>query len=543
MKPTNDIGSNVDHERTQRNQSSISIMDRINRVFEHQYSPSAKRLYNKSENSKSQMLLGNSRINNESTLIQPPAGTQLPTIPSKYQKIIKEAAYQSNAVSTLNRAYINAAAKARWRNRSVQERDDDDDSSTLSMYSSKHQAMSTYDQTSSTGLSHRVYSEKNYNEGANGARHSFVKCTSKLNKKHAFGSSIKRFDSNQDFKKVFNTEPGPGSYLNIEDVKRSLTLTNDTTVTTRNHNASGAHNYSTTGSNSYIDRQGSVPGFGSKDERFKTPHEIRISQEVPGPGTYEYRAPVNKKNGLINPKPTVSLNFNENNPLSYVRPITVNLYIKHDNPGVGKYDAEKPFGFTKRNVCKPAFVSKDKRLDKNFSSNPAPTDYTIPTRFDLMAKEKNHITSSFRSPVQRKIYPVNLYDPHAPVSPKVKMPGPGYYNTADKGTIKERTAAEAGHLGTVKLNAVFIEDNTDRFGNQIYPTTTVPEKPGPAEYYPNSLVNKKKPKGVAIGYAERNVFESKTHEEKQNIGPGSYNTNLEPKKISFFLNQGEKWIR
>lgn len=35
-----------------------------------------------------------------------------------------------------------------------------------------------------------------------------------------------------------------------------------------------------------------------------------------------------------------SLPFNEKNPLNYVKPITVNIYFKQSNPGVGQYDVE-----------------------------------------------------------------------------------------------------------------------------------------------------------------------------------------------------------
>jgi len=35
-----------------------------------------------------------------------------------------------------------------------------------------------------------------------------------------------------------------------------------------------------------------------------------------------------------------SLPFNEKNPLNYVKPITVNIYFKQANPGVGQYDPE-----------------------------------------------------------------------------------------------------------------------------------------------------------------------------------------------------------
>lgn len=33
-----------------------------------------------------------------------------------------------------------------------------------------------------------------------------------------------------------------------------------------------------------------------------------------------------------------SLPFNENNPLNYVKPLTVNIYFKQKTPGVGQYN-------------------------------------------------------------------------------------------------------------------------------------------------------------------------------------------------------------
>ena len=37
-----------------------------------------------------------------------------------------------------------------------------------------------------------------------------------------------------------------------------------------------------------------------------------------------------------------TLPFNENNPLNFVKPITVNIYFKQANPAVGTYNPEKP---------------------------------------------------------------------------------------------------------------------------------------------------------------------------------------------------------
>jgi len=52
------------------------------------------------------------------------------------------------------------------------------------------------------------------------------------------------------------------------------------------------------------------------------PQEVRGN--IPGP--------------RLEQKGEFSLPFNEKNPLNFVKPITVNIYFKQTNPGVGQYD-------------------------------------------------------------------------------------------------------------------------------------------------------------------------------------------------------------
>ena len=58
-----------------------------------------------------------------------------------------------------------------------------------------------------------------------------------------------------------------------------------------------------------------------------------------GPGQYN-PVPVEKNIMVpkLDPKGDFSLPFNEKNPLNFVKPITVNIYFKQSNPGVGYYD-------------------------------------------------------------------------------------------------------------------------------------------------------------------------------------------------------------
>ena len=60
-----------------------------------------------------------------------------------------------------------------------------------------------------------------------------------------------------------------------------------------------------------------------------------------GPGQYDPQAPQKHMPGpTMDYKGDFSLPFNEKNPLNYVKPITVNIYFKQGNPGVGQYDPQ-----------------------------------------------------------------------------------------------------------------------------------------------------------------------------------------------------------
>jgi len=127
-----------------------------------------------------------------------------------------------------------------------------------------------------------------------------------------------------------------------------------------------------------------------------------------------------------------TLPFNENNPLNFVKPITVNIYFKQANPAVGTYDPEKPSKTIP--ACVNVFQST---VDRNPNAHrlehaalePAPTTYAPLYGFDLAENERGKITSSFRPPATKKIVPVNMYNPHAEVEDEKRkpVPGPGAY--------------------------------------------------------------------------------------------------------------------
>ena len=216
----------------------------------------------------------------------------LPTIPSKYQRIVKEAPYQNKSSPKLSKSYIQAINLARVRNNSLQQiKDRDDNSSTLSLGSNKH--ASNFNDTSSTEFSKAANSEFEYRDVGNRTKNAIEKYASKLNKRFAFGSSIKRFDSSQDLKKVFNRDPGPGSYLE-SDKSRERILKNDSSISSRNYNASTSYNQSYSAEKSQFDKKTISPGFMSKDSRFKEDALVKEQGYKPGPGAYSHTNTLSK---------------------------------------------------------------------------------------------------------------------------------------------------------------------------------------------------------------------------------------------------------
>lgn len=113
-----------------------------------------------------------------------------------------------------------------------------------------------------------------------------------------------------------------------------------------------------------------------------------------------------------------SLPFNEKNPLNYVRPITVNIYFKQANPGVGQYNPNSiksngKGGHSSVFVSKQARGMIPSRVLEQASKDPAPGDYDVNLGFDQAWKDTDEGTAAFRDAVPKKIVPVNLYNPHA----------------------------------------------------------------------------------------------------------------------------------
>jgi hypothetical protein len=88
-----------------------------------------------------------------------------------------------------------------------------------------------------------------------------------------------------------------------------------------------------------------------------------------------------------------SLPFNENNPLNYAQPITVNIYFKQKTPGVGQYYPQTVDKAAKG--AKHKFDSKtergiiDRRTAKALLAKPAPGQYDPDVGYDDNYKERN----------------------------------------------------------------------------------------------------------------------------------------------------------
>lgn len=110
-------------------------------------------------------------------------------------------------------------------------------------------------------------------------------------------------------RKKFNTEPGPGSHSHRQ-------------------------------SKSQQGSRRQPPGFDTGEDRFVAPEDGMVGPQQPGPGTYDNEKPENHKMCMsFYYKPGAAPVFNENNPLNYARPITVNVYFKSENPPPGYYDS------------------------------------------------------------------------------------------------------------------------------------------------------------------------------------------------------------
>lgn len=112
---------------------------------------------------------------------------------------------------------------------------------------------------------------------------------------------------------MFNRDPGPGSYTVVSAQADSVISGTATSVPT------------------HFNIQGVGNGFVSKADRFATngleiDHDPKINV---APGQYDPKEIESHPQApKFDSKSGFTLPFNENNPLNFVKPITVNIYFK-----------------------------------------------------------------------------------------------------------------------------------------------------------------------------------------------------------------------
>lgn len=242
-----------------------------------------------------------------------------------------------------------------------------------------------------------------------------------------------------------------------------------------------------------------------------------------------------------------------------MKPITVNIYFKQSNPGVGYYDPEP----AQRNLPAATSVFQSattrgqqesiRRLTQQ-QFEPAPGTYQNRDGFDIKFEERDLGTRAFKAPMPKKLITVNLNNPHQPAeNRKQEAPGPASYNIArDFEAIPELEEGDEDfsqpRFRQVLNGKVYVDDNNDRFGLPIRPMKPRDMVPGPGAYFPegeggNNLADKAQLEDAKqFSQAEKDYSALVTKRYKGIPGPAFYTQSKEPKKISFLFNPAEKWV-
>jgi hypothetical protein len=202
--------------------------------------------------------------------------------------------------------------------------------------------------------------------------------------------------------------------------------------------------------------------------------------------------------------------------LNYVKPITVNIYFKQSNPGVGYYDPEPVMKNVPgaqnvfQSVTNRGAQENTRKIIEN-QLQPAPGTYDIRDGFDITYEERDIGTRAFRAPLSKKMVTVNLHNPHkAPDDKKSEIPGPATYTMPREfDVIPEQDGEEEFTQPRFKHTLggkVYADDNNDRFGLPLRPMRPIEMKPGPGTYFveeegANNLADKSFPMEDAKQFA------------------------------------------
>ena len=336
-----------------------------------------------------------------------------------------------------------------------------------------------------------------------------------------------RFDSKYFYKTLYNKEPGPGSY----------------TVSTESIDT-----------NPSISKSGYGIGFVSKNSKSMTGPEFNRYSEL-GPG--KYNPEIIKSNNVVSKVFSycgrkgfdndnmlkLNIPFDEKNPLNYIKPIALNVYIKPNFPGPGDYnikDDPNP-----NNMSEVPFKSGMSRMNPKVQETPGVGYYFIDDsnggkkqkkimknstkksiKYDWLGDDADLVNKSYEQKLNKsKAEIVNygkLYTVQKTKNAKEKME-----------VILENIKGESG------LMPAFAISDMDRFGVQMRPKKPFEMKPGPADY---DINNKVLNRGVSGPIFRAKSLSEKKSRKKLPPGPAFYNPQKEPDKLSFHLNVNKLWI-
>ena len=354
--------------------------------------------------------------------------------------------------------------------------------------------------------------------------------------KEAFGCRCNRFVDKYEIRSKFNKEASPGQY-NI---------------------------YHTPDSGQVHSERGSL-GFASATER---PTYERRDNPSLGPGAYE--TPEKKLNNAKyfhgegrNPheEGVLKIPFNEKNPLNYIKPITLNIYIKPGVPGPGEYDVKlsnKGHPSIGTRACRSVFQSDTKRneyLKKKGLDPISGETYIAPSAFEeargggklrSIIKNKDYLNNSgLESLEEKEMLNISF----------IKSEGRGEIINYDampkvqvRNMMKKRIEEEERHMREREEDkknnygnpsSSFCIEDTNRFGLPIRPKKPFEPNPGPGFYNPKRAVYNRLVTGRA-------VFASKSMrmkgERRPCPGPAFYAPTHQSSRISFLLNVRRKWL-
>ena len=334
-----------------------------------------------------------------------------------------------------------------------------------------------------------------------------------------------RFDSKHFYKTLYNKDPGPGSY----------TLSTDSLET-----------------NPSISQTGYGVGFASK--AIKNMSNTVYSNV--GPGNYSPEKPSTKavatrvfaytgRKGLENDDMLkLNIPFDEKNPLNYIKPIALNVYIKPTLPGPGEYDINQKDSIN--NMAEAQFRSKSIKQRVRTAEGPGVGQYFLT---EEIANNKKYIKRKPKSINRKKALKYEWlgedaklinksYTEKANNNNEIEIINYGrlYEIQKNKGA-KEKLEVVVENLKSESAPmASFAISDMDRFGCQMRPKRPFELKPGPADYEINLRNPNKGP-----------VFKQSYHVNKKAArrlppGPAFYNPQKEPAKLSFHLNVNKQWI-